>query len=327
MPITLYIRGPDGDRREIPVSVDIPAELERFEWTNLRYERGYLVAASPFRFERHPSFAVSLETGGWNDAGADDDAWQSGGLVKLLAFLENVTLAEVVERLIAQYGERAEDAEPTLRMPRLTTEPRRIVTLNARILDDYRWRHPYLGGRGISEDVQRLMSVGYDRERKAVTLPWFNADGTLANVKYRRVDSKVFWYAKGGRPIREIVYGLHIAYKRRIRRAAIVEGETDALTLMSAGVFAVATGGANAWSTAKRDAIIRSPIEEIILFRDNDDAGKAWAKRVISELSPYMCVKVAAVPGRYKDVNEAALAGVNVAAVRERRIYTKIKIA
>jgi DNA primase len=138
----------------------------------------------------------------------------------------------------------------------------------------------------------------------------------LAAVKYRSTYSRVFWYEPGGRPIRELVYGIDVVYAKRIRQAAIVEGEVDAMTLMTAGIPAIATGGATNWTKCKRDAIVRT-LDEVVIFRDNDAAGKTWARRIISELTPYMNVKVAAVPGRHKDVNEA-LGSVNFPKLRER---------
>lgn len=312
----MKIRDPSsGVTLDLPV--DIRAELSAFDWPRARWTPNKLQAPSPFRYDRHPSFFVDLVTGGWHDS----KLLASGNFVSLLAFLRNETHEEAAEYLIATYSDRQADAEVTLKVPKLTAERPRRVRLNERMLEAYRLRHPYLERRGISEAVQRLANVGYDRTSRAITLPWYNVDGSLANVKYRRVAEKTFWYAKGGRPIRELVYGLHIAYERRLKRAAIVEGEVDALSLMSAGVFAVATGGASAWTAAKRDAIIRSPIEELTIYRDNDAAGKAWAERVMAELRGYVEIRLAYVPGRFKDVNEAWVGGWRPESGRTRRVW------
>lgn len=318
------------------VYVDVRAELERFDWVRPNWSApNRFIAASPFRHDHTPSFFVNLDEdsdlyGTWADSGATDDEWRSGGFAKLLAFMDDRTYEESVDYLLDNYANDGEDRskEPkvSLIIPKLVVNdpPKR---LDRAILDAYKFRHPYLGDRGISEPVQRLMCVGYDKRSRAVTIPWFNADGSLANVKYRRTDSKLFWYAKGGRPVRELIYGINVIYERRIRRAGIVEGEADAMTLMTAGMPAIATGGATNWNEVKRDIIVRSPLEEVVLYRDNDAAGKAWARRIIADLSPHMIVKVSTVPGRYKDVNEAYLAGVNVAELGERRVTKKFRIA
>jgi DNA primase len=112
------------------------------------------------------------------------------------------------------------------------------------------------------------MGVLYDERGKAAVIPWYGADGRLANVKYRKVYGKTFWYLKGGRPIRELLYGINDVGKT----AVICEAEIDAMSWMEAGYSAVAVGGAsfNSW---KRDVILRSPIEELIIATDNDKAG------------------------------------------------------
>ncbi|MGF9711681.1 toprim domain-containing protein [Paenibacillus naphthalenovorans] len=296
-----------------PIAVDIRAELERFDFVRPRWTHDKLIAASPFRYDTHPSWFVNLDEdseyyGCWSDSGAVDDEWRSGGFVKLLAFLRGETYEEAADYLLAEYAalDDGPAAEITLKVPQLMAEPQRLkVTLDERILDAYQFRHPYLGGRGIDEAVQRLLGVGYDRRRNAITLPWRHPDGKLAALKYRSTYSRVFWYEKGGAPIRDLVYGIDVIYSRRIKRAAIVEGEVDAMTLMTAGMPAIATGGATNWTRIKRDIIVRSPLEDIVIYRDNDAAGKAWARRIMADLSPYMSVRLAYVPGRFKDVNDA----------------------
>lgn len=318
----ITIRGPSGP---IDLDVDIRAELEAFPWHNATWTDTRLLAASPFRYDRHPSFYVILDgdaAGSWGDSGANDPEWQRGGIVKLLAFLRDETNEEAADYLRVKYGQAPENAdEITLSLPVLRVDKPRKLRIDSAILDAYRFRHPYLATRGISEVIQRLMQIGYDRVRQAVTLPWFNADGSLGNVKYRRVDSKTFWYAKGGRPIREMLYGIDIVYKRKLKRVAIVEAEVDALTLMTAGIPAIATGG-SAFTEAKRDLILRSPIDTLVLYRDNDAAGRAWRNRIIAEMSGKVDVEVALVPRGYKDVNEWAIGVGAIRQVRTRKCRT-----
>ncbi|MFF2886695.1 toprim domain-containing protein [Paenibacillus sp. NPDC057967] len=307
----IAIRGPNGAETSLPV--DIRAELEEFPWTSATWSSDKLIAASPFRYERHPSFAVIFEHGGWRDYGALDPRWQSGSFIRLLSFLRQETYEETEDYLAVKYGVSPRDptAEITLKVPNLIIDKPRTVRIGTQLLDQYNFRSPYLGSRGISESVQQLMRIGYDRQRRAITIPWFNPEGSLGNVKYRKVADKTFWYAKAGRPIREMLYGINVAYERRIKRAAIVEAEVDAMTLMSRGIFAVATGG-TAFTRAKAELLLRSPIEELTLYRDNDGPGRAWRNAIVRELAGKMDVRLALIPRRYgKDVNEAVNAGWN----------------
>lgn len=306
------------------IPVDVRAELELFPWLNATWTDTRLIAANPMYYDRKPAFYVILDEssdayGCWGDSGADEPEFQRGGFIKLLAFLRNETYEETSDYLAAKYGEApSETEEITLKLPRLTTDKQRITRINTAKLDAYKFRHPYLARRGISEAAQRLMRVGYDRIRQAVTLPWFNPDGSLGNVKYRRVDSKSFWYEKGARPIREMLYGLDVMYAQRIKRAAIVEAEIDALTFMSAGIPAIATGG-SAFTAEKRDLILRSPIETLLIVRDNDTAGRAWRNRVMAEMNGKIDVELALVPRGFKDANEWACAGGDVRQIHTRK--------
>lgn len=293
-----------------PLDIDVRAELEDFPWINANWTSTRLIASSPFYYDRNPAFYVILDEdneayGCWGDSGADDPEYQRGGFVKLLSFLRDETYEETCDYLAHVYSIITDpNAEFTLKLPKLLKADKpRITAIDSAILDRYKFRSPYLGGRGISEGVQRLLSVGYDRQRRAVTIPWFNPDGTLGNVKYRRTDSKAFWYEKGARPIREMVYGINVIYSKKITRAAIVEAEVDAMTLMSAGIPAIATGG-TAFNEAKRDLILRSPIEKLTTFRDNDTAGEKWENDLIRELCRKLELQRASVPTLFKDVNE-----------------------
>lgn len=292
---------------------EIYDELNIYEWTRATWTTDKLIAASPFRHDARPSFFVDLRTGGWHDSGAVDSEWQSGNFAKLLGFLRGTDEAEAREYLSDKYGgstARSDtyEEEPQLRPINLTV-PKPYKPLDLAILDDYRFRHPYLGQRGISETIQRLMQIGYCKRSRAVTIPWFNPDGSLGNIMYRSVSGKIFWYARGGRPISEMVYGIDVIYRYKIRSAIIVEAPIDAMSVMTAGFAAVAVGG-TAFSDAKRDLIIRSPIEEITVIRDNDAAGRVLQRKIIAELSPYKDVRIATIPMRYgKDANDCVVTG------------------
>lgn len=307
--------------------INVIEELNVYEWTRARWTATKLIGPSPFRPDTHPSFFVDLRTGGWHDSGAVDPEWQSGNFAKLLGFLRGTDEAEAREYLRMKYGTDAghtygiTEESPQLRPLKLSVA-KSYKPLDMAVLEPYKFRHPYLARRGISESVQRLMRIGYDKQSRAVTIPWFNADGTLGNVMYRKIEGKTFWYARGGRPTSEMLYGIDVIYSRNIRRAAIVEAPIDAMTVMTAGFAALAVGG-TAFSIEKRDLIIRSPIEELTIVRDNDGPGRLLQRRIIAELSPHMTVKIAVVPQRYgKDVNDAGTGVIRRSMLRAREVKT-----
>lgn len=196
---------------------------------------------------------------------------------------------------------------PPLRLP----VKRRRTPLNESKLKPYMFRHKYLERRGISESTQRLMGVGYDRQRKAVTMPWRLPDGRLANIKYRKVDSKIFWYEKGGWPVWELVYGMDVIYRKMLKYAVLCEAEIDAMSFMSAGVPAVAIGGSKL-TRRKSELLKQSPIEKLYIATDNDSPGEKLRADIKKALGSFMQINDVFIPKRYKDANEAHCNGTNL---------------
>jgi 5S rRNA maturation endonuclease (ribonuclease M5) len=296
------------------LDVDIRRELEQYTWHRAKWSSDKLIAASPFRYDQTPSFFVGLDTGGWADSGAVDPIYASGSFVKLLSFLRSETYEETVDYLQAMYAtEYNETMQISLRHLRLQ---HRRKPLDMALLRRYMYRHPYLAKRGISEDVQRMMRVGYCRTSKAVTIPWFTADGKLGNIKFRKVGEKTFWYQRGGLPIRNLVYGMEVIYRNQITDAVIVEGEIDAMYLMTAGIPAIAIGGSN-FTDVQAEAIVKSPIESLTVIGDNDSAGDRVKECIFDKLRGHVELKESSLPKEYNDVND-------VREINElRRYFTK----
>ncbi|MGI2775734.1 toprim domain-containing protein [Bacillus cytotoxicus] len=148
------------------------------------------------------------------------------------------------------------------------------------------------------------MKIGYDRFRQAVVIPWFDTNGRLANIKYRKTHGKVFWYEKDAVPIRKLIYGANVIYKRKITEVYLVEAEIDAMSLWTLGKPAIAVGGAS-FTNEQADIIKRSPIEALYICGDNDRAGDKLRKLVSEKLEGYVNIINVRVSSEYKDVNEA----------------------
>jgi 5S rRNA maturation endonuclease (ribonuclease M5) len=310
--------------------INIREELEEFEWTRANWSNpNYLMAASPFRYDSHPSFYVYLtdtptaKAGSWGDRGSIDPEYERGGFVKLLAFLRDESYEETLEYLSEKYGfESAANGHeiPKLNVPTLSQRLRNRQSLDESVLSPFRFRHPYLLNRGVDEKVQRLMGVGYSKSSGAVTLPWRLADGKLANVKFRKTAGKAFWYAKGGVAIRDLIYGIDVLYRRKPTIALITEAEIDALTGMSCGYASVATGG-SAFNRTKADLLIRAPVDEYVISTDNDATGRKLRVEIEKALRGYKRLSYVDF-SEAKDVNELRVKyGVEaVRSVVERRI-------
>lgn len=286
--------------------IDVESELREFDWIKPRWTADKLIAASPFRYDKTPSFMVRLQpygkypAGVWTDSGAYDEEWRSGNFVKLLSFLRNETYEETEEYLRTKYMVSA-DGDIIVVQPKLKVKRYRQA-LN---LTFSQAPAEYLKRRGISDQIQRMFGVGFDPKSNAVILPWRLPDGRLANVKYRKTYGKAFWYERGGWPIRELLFGMDLIYSKQIRRAAIVEAEIDAMSMWTAGIPAVAVGGST-FNAFKRDVILRSPIEELIIATDNDKPGERLRAEIERELGGLLRIGHKRFVG-VKDANEALL--------------------
>lgn len=267
------------------VDIDVESELREFDWIRPKWTHDKLIAASPFRYDRTPSFFVNLierngyPAGTWSDSGAYDDDYKSGGIVKLLSFLRNETYEETTDYLLSKYSELSENNYERLILPNLLIKVGKSY-LNRDIINVQ--QSPYLTKRCISASVQEMANVGKSRYIGFVAIPWNDANGELANVKYRATKGKAFFYERGGRPIRELVYGADL-YKRYAGDIIVCEAEIDALSWRTVGVAAVAVGGV-AFTEQQADILRRLPCERIIAAGDNDKAGAKFNEQVANAL-------------------------------------------
>lgn len=80
---------------------------------------------------------------------------------------------------------------------------------------------------------------------------------------------------------------------------AITEGEIDAMSLVQAGIPAVSVGGASGWK--RHYPRVLAGIPDVMVFADNDDAGKRFASEVSMSLENG--ARIVALP-EAKDPNE-----------------------
>lgn len=291
--------------REYEIQVDIANEIQKYNWHKARWMGDKFIACSPFRFERHPSFAVRLDTGVWIDSGTDDEEWKRGNVVKLLSWLRNETYEETEEYLLAEYYSfyltQIDSVKLELNLSFGQPKPKR---LDPEVMTPYKFRHPYLENvRGIEERLQRGFGVGYDKENRAIVLPWYDKNGKLVNIKFRSIKDKRFWYYQGGQPVKQHVYGLHLVIRKGAKRVYIVESEIDAMTLWQAGYPAIALGGA-VMTDRQRELILQTGIGEVIIATDNDKAGRLIAKSINDQLNGYVTIYNLIIPDHAKDVND-----------------------
>jgi 5S rRNA maturation endonuclease (ribonuclease M5) len=297
------------------VPVDVEAELREFDWEHDRWTSEKLIACSPFRDDSRPSFYVWLvdtdqaRAGSWGDSGGS--VHRKGGFIYLLSFLRNETAKETVDYLMNKYGTYLEDGKIVLNKLNVEVE-KEERTLPLSLLDGLQ-EHPYLTRRGISKSVQKALKTGYDLEKKAIAIPWFLPNGKLGAVKYRKTEDKQFFYAKGGYPVRNLLYGVHILHQKDYLDTVVVtEAEIDAMTAMTAGFPAVAVGGSQ-FNPKHTSALMQTNVKNVIIASDNDEAGAKLAKQIEDALSFHFNLYRVEFPDGAKDLNELGIEKCNKA--------------
>lgn len=290
------------------MDVDIKEELQEFDWGyGARWAENKLIASSPFREDSRPSFFIDFEgeyAGVWGDSGATTSSESSGRFPALIAHLKGISYSEAEDYLLEKYGVLFEDQED-IRIPELGSRRRRkdVVIASETITKGV---SSYMKSRGIEGNVQSLYGIGYNPKHYGFTaIPWHNHKGEVAAIKYRSTKGKNFFYEKGGMNVDRLIYGLHQVNEVFADTAVIVEGEIDAMSWTSVGVFGIALGNASI-NKYKLDLIRRSSIKNIGLGGDNDGKGRALNENLRKLLRrDFELFEIDY--GKYKDSNEVLM--------------------
>jgi DNA primase len=191
--------------------------------------------------------------------------------------------------LIHTYGRYAVDLDDELTLEFGDEARRQDYFISTDVLDAYKFRHPYLDGRGIEESWQRFFGIGYSKQHRAITIPWYDEDSRLITVKFRSVLDKKFWYDPPLPPglKAETLWGFNKILRHGFTKVALTEAEIDGISVWQGGAprkIGAAGIGGNQFNRAQADKLIRNlpTYSEIITFTDNDKGGE-HAKELISD--------------------------------------------
>lgn len=150
----------------------------------------------------------------------------------------------------------------------------------------------YLGKRGISENTINYLGVKQDKYGNIV-FESRDIDGTLLCVKYRKSEKvksgePKMWYQKDASncPILWNVEKIDLT-----KPLAIVEGHIDVMSVVESGWTNVVTipNGASDTSWIQFNYDFLENFNEIILWFDNDSAGRNGLNNTIKRLGEYRC--------------------------------------
>lgn len=294
--------------RDRELAVDVLEELAPYELNRAEIKGEKLIACSPFRNERRPSFAVHLIEGTYIDSGGTD-YWRKGNFQKLLSFLSGLDVLEIEDYLIQKYSPFHMEIEKMELNLNLIEEKPSYASLTEDSVSPYKnTNHYLLNERGLKEEVLKRFNVGYEPATNSSVFVWRDKNGKVVNFKFRKNDTKKFFYLQGGEPIKNHIYNFHEVVKNKIKKIYITESEIDALYINGLGeeYMAVALGGANL-SKKQEELLKSSSVREIVLCFDNDEAGERIKKYTIEKLMGIKELFSIYLPENIKDVNELDL--------------------
>lgn len=141
-------------------------------------------------------------------------------------------------------------------------------------LDKYRYIHPYMYERGLTDEIIERFDIGYDKTRNEITFPVRDIEGRCVFVAGRSVKSKFFRLPKGmDKPIYQGYRFFYGSYKV----AYITESFLNCLTCWKYDKPAMAMIGTG--NKKQYEILNRLPVREYILAFDPDEAGRKATER------------------------------------------------
>ena len=211
------------------------------------------------------------------------------------------------------------------RMGSRNTDNNSMVYISEEELDKYRYTHPYMYKRGLTDNVIERFDIGYDENTRCITFPVRDISGNTLFIARRSVVTKYFNYPEG---VDKSLYGLYeynmvlqscvnrfisggrgngkTAYLKSINELIVCEGMFDALSFWVIGKFAVALNGTGSELQFKQ--LRDLPCRKLILATDSDEAGQKARDRIRRNVKNKILTEYI-YPDGYKDANECLVAG------------------
>lgn len=171
-------------------------------------------------------------------------------------------------------------------------------------LESYRYIHPYMYKRKLTDEIIELFDIGYDKDSNCITFPVRDIKGNCLFIARRNVDYKYFNYPQGVEKPLYGIYELKMAFpdpNKQYPDIIVCESMLDALTCWVYGKYAVALNGTG--SELQYNQLNELGCRKLILATDNDDAGRK-ARFNIREKVKNKLITEYVLPSNRKDINE-----------------------
>lgn len=197
-------------------------------------------------------------------------------------------------------------------------------------LEKYRYIHPYMYRRKLTDEIIEYFDIGYDKRTKCITFPVRDLSGRCLFIARRSVVKKFFQYPEG---VEKPLYGLYelsciagwygnqlskvtgngniyvgLNWNEPVDEVIICESMLDALTCWVYGKYAVALNGLG--NDLQFKQLRQLPVRKLILATDNDSAGLTARQRIIDNvtnklITQYVIPHIKRKDGKVtKDIND-----------------------
>ena len=263
--------------------------------------------------ERKPSFGINKNTGECHCFGC---GW-SGTLSEMISncFGKDDFGVYGNKWLIRNFLSVAVESRPDIdvdfyRRKKITSETKKYISEQE--LDSYRYTHPYMYKRKLTDEIIDLFDVGYDKSTDCITFPNRDINGNCLFIARRSVKTKFFNYPQD---VEKPVYGLYeLNATRNVNghnvhilpnfpnEIIICESMLDALTCWVYGKYAVALNGTGNENQLK--TLRNMPNRKFILATDMDEAGLKARERIRQSLSNKLVTEYVWDINVAKDIND-----------------------
>lgn len=175
--------------------------------------------------------------------------------------------------------------------------------IGERELDSYRYTHPYMYERGLTDVIIEYFDVGFDKDTDTITFPVRDISGRCLFVARRSIRYKFYQFPKG---VEKPLYGLYelIGWYKPFGtppEVIVCEGIFDALSCWVYGRPAVALCGLGTELQFKQ--LRELSCRKLILATDNDEAGMKARKKLREKVQNKIITEFILPEGK-KDINE-----------------------
>ena len=249
---------------------------------------------------------------------------KGGNALDLVAVMEGCSIRDAAGKMQRWFGaetrvgseahpakeeKQATPIEPVSKKQKETGQGQNMpLTFELRGIDP---THPYLAGRGVSEELARGFGIGFFAGRGSmsgrIVFPIHNAKGELLAYAGRAIDEEEprYKFPTGFHKSLEL-YNLNrvLAEGNAVRRTVVVEGFFGCLRVAAAGYPCVALMG-SAMSETQENLLV-CHFDSACVLLDGDEVGRQAAGECLTRLSRQMFVWAPELPeGKQPDMLSA----------------------